>query len=331
MVRWTGEAAVLAERVVAFIDGALAGAGHEPFEGLALDVHRWQVARDPVLASLVEGAVDRWADIPAVPVGLFRELPVGALRGGVVFRTSGTTAGRRGEHHLSSTALYDRGAVGWARRCVPGLPATGVALLEDSTDSSLAHMVRALTSASWHVRDGLLERGPLNERVRRSSAPLFVAATAFALAEWVEDAVELPAGSVLMVTGGFKGRATSVDAPTLHEQARRVLRPARLVEEYGMTELSSQLWGGPGLHYLAPPWLQVVAVDAEGRPVPAGEVGQLRFYDLCNLDSTLAIETMDAGRVGPHGVELLGRLQDAEPRGCSLTVEEAWARRASIG
>jgi hypothetical protein len=132
-----------------------------------------------------------------------------------------------------------------------------------------------------------------------------------------------------MVTGGFKGREVQLDPAELHARARATLRPARLVTEYGMTELSSQLWGTPDLPYLPPPWLRVVAVDPDGRPVARGERGQLRFYDLCNLDGTLAIETMDEGIVRDDGaVELLGRLSGAEARGCSLTVEEAWARRA---
>jgi hypothetical protein len=334
---WTGQAEVLAGRVAASIDAALIGAAHEPFETLALDIHRYQAERDPVLAALVDGPVERWQQIPAVPISLFRELPVGTFRAegsGVVFRTSGTTTGARGEHHLRSTALYDLAAVGWARRCVPGLPLRGAALLEDphvAQDSSLSHMADRLCDTTWHVSGGDLDAPGLSARVAAASEPLFVASTAFALTEWLRSSPPtLPPGSVLMVTGGFKGRSTEVPAAELYAEVRRTLAPARLVEEYGMTELSSQLWGGPGLTYLPPPWLRVIAVAPDGTPVPLGEAGQLRFYDLCNLDSTLAIETMDLGRVRPDGVELLGRLQDTEPRGCSLTVEEAWARRARL-
>lgn len=319
----------LAVRIAAFVDGSLAGRTPEPFEALALAVHRWQVARDPVLAALVEGPVDAWTRIPAVPVALFRELPVGTVRPGrVVFRTSGTSGDGRGEHHLADTALYDRGALAWARRCVPGLPRDACALLEDpgeAPDSSLSHMVALFGRCSWHLRAGVLDRDGLAERTR--AGPLFVAATGFALADWLAGPTErLPPGSVLMVTGGFKGRAHAVDEPALLREARAALSPARIVTEYGMTELSSQLWGTPGTAFAPPPWLRAVAVDPEdGAVLRPGVAGQLRFVDLCNLDGTLAIETLDHGVVREDGaVELRGRLPGAPARGCSLTVEEGW-------
>lgn len=329
---------VLARRIARFVEDALAHRVPETFESLALDIHRWQVTRDPVLAALVEGPVTQWSEIPAVPVALFAQLPIGACprnEATVVFRTSGTTSGLRGEHHLRSTALYDRGALGWARRCVPGLPGTVVALLEDpatAPDASLSHMCALFGSASWHLRDGVLDLAGLS-RALEGEGPRFVASTAFALAEWLDRAPRpLPAGSTLMVTGGFKGRNHTVDEQGLYDAARRVLRPGRVVTEYGMTELSSQLWGTPELPYLPPPWLGVIAVDPlSGDPVPPGAPGQLRFTDLCNLDGTLAIETMDEGRVHADGtVEWLSRLTGAPPRGCSLTVEQAWARRSEL-
>jgi acyl-coenzyme A synthetase/AMP-(fatty) acid ligase len=321
----------LAARIRAFI-----GAPDASFEALALDVFRWQVVRDPVLASLVEGEVRTWTDIPAVPVGLFKDLPVGTVgrdEPAVVFRTSGTTGGGRGEHRMRSTELYDLGALRWARACVPGMPSDVVALLEDpatAPDSSLSHMVALFGRATWHTRDGALDVDGLTARLRGARGPVYLAATAFALAEWLDLApAPLPAASIVMVTGGFKGRLHRLEGSELYATTRRLLRPARLVTEYGMTELSSQLWGTPGLPFLPPPWLRAVAVDPHsGAPLPVGRFGQLRFYDLCNVDGTLGIETLDGGTVRPDGsVELDGRLPGAPARGCSLTVEEAWARR----
>ena len=96
-----------------------------------------------------------------------------------------------------------------------------------------------------------------------------------------------------------------------------------------MTELSSQLWGTPETSYHPPPWLRAVAVDpVTGTPRPPGEPGQLRFVDLANLDGSVAVETLDEGIVHPdRSVTLRGRLAGAPVRGCSLTVEEAWAKR----
>lgn len=340
---WTGQAAALAERIGAFVDGSLRGAPPEPFEGLALDVFRWQAANDPVARALADREVSQLADIPAVPVSLFKDLHVGTVGADapVTFRTSGTTGGGRGAHRMRTTALYDRGALAWADRCVPGRPASIVALLEDpatAPDSSLSHMVALFGAPSWHVRGGELDVDGVSAVLAadaRAGRPVFVASTAFALAAWLGAGPghKLPSGSVIMVTGGFKGRAVTVDEDGLFAWVRAVLAPARIVTEYGMTELSSQLWATPGTPYLPPPWLRPVAVDpASGVPVPAGERGLLRFYDLCNLDGALGVETMDLGVVGADGaVTLAGRMEGAPARGCSLTVEQALAKGSPGG
>ncbi len=326
--------AALESRILRFVDASLAGDPTEPFDVLARDLFRWQASLDPVAASLVERPIERGTDIPAIPVALFKDYPIGTVTPGaeaVAFRTSGTTGTGRGVHRLRSTALYDHGALAWARRCVPGMPDTIVALLEDpvtAPDSSLSHMVALFGTASWHVTDGVLDRAGLGARTTRE--PCFVAATAFALAEALDGGARpLAAGAIRKVTGGFKGRAHRLDGPALLAAAREALAPARIVLEYGMTELSSQLWATPGLPYAPPPWLRAVAVDPiTGAPRAHGRRGQLRFYDLCNLDGAIGIETLDEGIVDATGaVHLLGRLPHAPPRGCSLTVEEAWHRR----
>lgn len=340
---WPEEARPLAHRVRAFIDAQLAGTASEPFGDLALAIHAWQHAHSPVIAALGPRA-EHWRAIPAVPVGLYKDLPVGTLTEDEphhAFMTSGTTGGGRGVHRVRSTALYDHGALSWARRCLPAHPADIVGLLLDPSDhpeSSLSHMVALFPglgqeagSLSWHLRsNGQLDRDGLRDRLASVERPVFLCATAFALASWLEedDPPALPSGSVVMVTGGFKGRFHRLDDVTLYTAAADTLQPAHLVTEYGMTELSSQLWGAPGSAYRPPPWLRVLAVDpVTGSPRPVGEPGQLRFYDLCNLDASLAIETLDEGVVAADGtVTLFGRLKGSPARGCSLTVEEAWSR-----
>lgn len=341
MTPWTGEAAALADRIAAFIDGSLVGAPPEPLNGLMVAVHRWQRSVDPVIAALTVGDPERIEDLPAVPVSLFKDLPVGTVRRdepSVVFRTSGTTGGGRGQHTLRSAALYDRGAFAYARQVLGDIPGDIASLLDDPVrvpDASLAHMVGLFTAfgppgrATWHVSEGVLDRDGLDQRIASATGPLFIATTAFALAEWLDRPVPRPpAGSVLMITGGFKGRVHRLDGDALYDEAERILE-ARVVTEYGMTELSSQLWGTPHRPYAPPPWLRIVAIDpVSGNPLPTGSTGQLRFYDLCNLDGSVGIETLDEGVVHADGtVTLHGRLPGSPARGCSLTVEEAWAKR----
>jgi hypothetical protein len=305
------------QQVRLFIDGV----GN--FNDLALGIHQWQASG--IIGRLVDKPAKHWQDIPAVPVLAFKHLDVGTIgaEAAVAFRTSGTSDGRPGVHRMRSTALYDYAATLWMRKCVPNAPSQVIALLPDDPRSSLSHMVAQFGQVSWHQTDGRVDVDRIDRRLAGLSQPVFVATTAFSLAAWLETRpAPLPSASVLMVTGGFKGRVTQLDHDALYALATRALRPHRLITEYGMTELSSQLWGVTNEPFRAPPWLRVLAVDpATGSPLSEGRAGQLRFVDLCNLDSSLVIDTLDLGSVRGDKVSLQGRLPGAPIRGCSLTAE----------
>ena len=330
----------LAKRIRAVVDASLTRGEHEPLGQLAVDIYHYQAERCPVASTLAQSVVQHHTDIPAVPVALFKQLSVGTVseaEAEVVYRTSGTTKSGRGVHAMARADLYEHNALAWARHCLGDLPSEHVCLLSNPAlvpDASLSHMVAVFRRMSpgkttWHVEDGQLNRAGLNARTAALSEPAFVAATAFALAEWLDgQATPPPAGSVLMVTGGFKGRVHKLDGEELLSVAAQRLN-CIVVTEYGMTELSSQLWGLPGQPFSPPPWLIPTAVDPiSGRTLAAGHAGQLRFLDLCNLDAAVHIETLDQGIVHPDGrVTLFGRLPGAPARGCSLTIEEAWEAR----
>jgi hypothetical protein len=175
-------------------------------------------------------------------------------------------------------------------------------------------------------------------RARLRGESVLVPATGFSLVMLLDalggSELPLPPGSVVMPTGGFKARTREVEP---RELAALVARAFRITEdhvvfEYGMTELTSQLYEGtlPGgvLRaargvYVPPPWLRVTPVDPETlAPVPDGAEGIARFVDLGNVDSAVAIVNEDMVRVRDGGIELLGRRQGAEARGCSLAIEQ---------
>lgn len=104
-----------------------------------------------------------------------------------------------------------------------------------------------------------------------------------------------------------------------------------IIGEYGMTEMSSQLYEPRILEpatksstYRAPGWIRVSAVDPETlAPLPPGTIGIARILDLANVDSSIGVLTSDLVRVLTNGdIELLGRAPGATPRGCSLAIEE---------
>lgn len=303
------------------------------FDDLALRLHDWQVARNPAYARLGGGARPTCVEqIPAVPVALFKAVPLTCFPpedAAVVFRTSGTTGTERGVHRLRDTALYDLGCARHFRACVGATPGRTASLCPTDADSSLGHMVALL---GGDVTPLFRDSAVVLDAWGHLAGPVWLAATAFALDALFAQAgaARLGPDSLVMVTGGFKGRRVRLDAPGLYRAVAERLGAPRVVGEYGMTELSSQLWTDPvpagevpGA-FRAPPWMRVYTVDPEtGEPVH-GE-GVLRFVDLCNVDSVVAIETMDLGVVDGDRVTLRGRLQGAEARGCSLRAEDALA------
>jgi hypothetical protein len=173
--------------------------------------------------------------------------------------------------------------------------------------------------------------------------PVCLLGTAFGFVHWLDtypnERYCLAPGSRLMDTGGTKGRVRELPPADLYAAYERVFGiPAEhLVNEYGMTELSSQYYDvtlrtGSGLDHprpkAGPPWLRTLVVDPESLwPLPDGEAGLLLHFDLANLDSVLAVQTEDLGRQTTEGLRLLGRATGAEARGCSLAVEELMGAR----
>ena len=173
----------------------------------------------------------------------------------------------------------------------------------------------------------------------KAGHPIGIAGTAFSFVHlidaWADLApLRLPRGSWLLETGGFKGRSREVSKPELYAQLARTfsLRDVDIYNEYGMSELSSQAYthGTEGLHEL-PPWARVRVCDpATSREVSIGQRGLVRWYDLANVDSVMALQTLDLAERTQSGFRLIGRLPRTEPRGCSLGAEDLAAKSQSL-
>jgi len=314
--------------------------------------------------------VHSWREVPALPSGAFKELALrsfGAEEAVQVFRTSGTSAQRRGELQLDTLALYQASVLpSFVVHVLPELiagtlptRATGVARPRlrvlaptplEAPDSSLSHMFGVLLSAlteqgaigpsGFDVAGGELRFESLLRALEEGVAqgtPLVLCGTAFAFVHALDELarrgarLSLPAGSRVMETGGFKGRTRELSRETLYALIEEQLSipAARIVNQYGMTELASQFhdsvlrFPGAQRRKLAPPWARVRLVDpVTGREVPPGEVGVIVIHDLGNTGSVCAVETADLGRAVGDGFEVLGREPAAEARGCSLAADE---------
>jgi hypothetical protein len=354
-------------RVRAFVAGARA----DEFESLALAIARFQAAASPGFARLVasRGAkLERLEDVPGVPAETFRltRVSVHAPELDVArFVTSGTTSGEPGTHAFRSTATYDAVALASGGRALLGFapgPRVVVSLAAQpgaAPTSSLGYMLD-LFQREWDGRslaDGGFERehaarwlfGPEGLDLQglehaaavaeKRGEPLLVLATAFALVALLDATrgrvLRAPSSTAVMVTGGYKGRSREVSKAELRREVARTfgVPEAHVVAEYGMTELTSQLYegtlpgaalSGPPDILLEPPWLRVVPVDPTTlEPVPDGALGIARIVDLGNIDSAVVVQTEDLVRRRDGGVELVGRRPGAAARGCSLAVE-AW-------
>jgi hypothetical protein len=365
------ERLALHRRVQAFIRASSAGgASEESFDALALAIAAYQAEHVPAYARLLAARGTHPRDVagvralPAVPTDAFRFARIAAHPPSldrVVFRTSGTTMSARGEHPLSTTETYEHAALAWGRWALffdePKLVALTLAPPPDAPgESSLEFMMR-LFAERFAVRAEYAQRArgaPIekDEVVRaceaavKEGAAVVLMGTSFAFVHALDvlagARLALPPGSRAMHTGGFKGRSREVLPDVLRGDIAATfgLETDAVVGEYGMTELSSQLYEGTlrasrgaaaiaSRHcaFLPPPWLRVVACDAETlEPLPDDHAGILRFEDLGNVDGAIAVQTADRGRCRAGAVELLGRSPGAPPRGCSLAVEELLGR-----
>ena len=186
------------------------------------------------------------------------------------------------------------------------------------------------SEGAWQVEGDRIVNA-LDTAVREGS-PVLLAGTAFNFVHLIDTLcamgrrLTLPAGSRIMETGGYKGRSRVLTRPELHAALTdRLGVPSEwIVGEYGMSELSSQAYdtvaGSGGARCLRfPPWARSTVVSAEnGREVGEGESGLVRVLDLANVWSVLSLQTADLAVRRGDGIELVGRLPGAEPRGCSL-------------
>ncbi len=297
--------------------------------------------------------VTDWRHIPPLPAVALKYRQFSCGEPERVFLSSGTTQGteRRSRHAMPDLQLYRASALaGLKRYLFPDLERMQIVSLIPSAEewphSSLAQMV------SWAVEEfGVPGSGffaaantfdfvRLREQLETSSAAgeaVCLMATTAGLVRFLDHcqaagwSVRLPHGSRVMDTGGQKG----VERPLsrrglLHAIWQALAVPGYfVVNEYGMSELSSQYfdsviadrWSGKLLprRKLAPPWLRTRVLEPVNmREVPPGEVGLLCHVDLANAGSVLALLTEDLGRLVDGGLEVVGRVAGAEPRGCSL-------------
>lgn len=378
--------------VLAAIRQGMAPWPEERFGDLALRLFAWQYERSPLLRRYWDelrarpGAVASWRDVPPLPVAAFKQTAVACgdpAQAVAWFETSGTTLGPevRGRHYFFTLDLYNAAIVtAFPHFLLPDGARLPFWVLAPSPDqaphSSLSYyfgrLVRELGAPGsrffWGDR-GLQyeELAAALDGAQAAGQPVLLLGTAFAFVHFCDWAAaqgrrwRLAPGSRAMETGGFKGRSRELPPPELYElmAATFGIPPGRIVNQYGMTELSSNFYDpvlrlaaaapvhlaatvpGAGAAVAAapaapetaaafprpkqgPPWARAVIRDPDTlQPVPPGQVGLISLVDLANVGSCAFLLTQDLGREVPGGFVVLGRAPGAVPRGCSIAADIA--------
>lgn len=305
--------------------------------------------------------VKNWRDIPAVPINAFKDLTLSCVPPDAcerVFMTSGTTRGDvKGRHYHPHLQVYDLSMTrNFRQRFMAGAERMRMGLLfpdeQLMPNSSLAHYLALALHAFgtpesryFMDQDGLQLEDLCEtlQQVQRSGEPFALLGASYSFVHLM-DALQaaglqfqLPAGSRLLDTGGFKGQSREMDMEAFYVQLSATFDVPRnqCINMYGMTELSTQFYDDGNAVLPSPKsgphWIRSRLLDPlNGQEVAAGERGILAHCDLGNFNSVITILTEDVGVAVDDGFLLLGRAQGAQAKGCSIAVDD-FLRAAQSG
>ncbi|TKD65413.1 acyl transferase [Flavobacterium sp. ASW18X] len=279
-------------------------------------------------------SVDSIAQIPFLPIEFFKNSTIlsGAGIPEQTFSSSGTTGSLTSKHAVLDVSLYEHsfrkgfelfyGSV--ANFCILALLPSYL----ERSGSSLIYMVDDMIKTSKHPKSGfylnnLDELALTLQQLEANNTKTMLIGVSFALLDLAEQYNLNLQNTIVMETGGMKGRRKEMIRQELHHTLLQGLHTSHIHSEYGMTELLSQAYSkGKGL-FNCPPWMRVLTRDTED-PLsvqPHGKTGGINVIDLANVHSCAFIATQDLGKVyEDKSFEVLGRFDHSDIRGCNLMV-----------
>ena len=274
------------------------------------------------------------SQIPYLPISFFKTHQV--LRAGAdtshYFTSSATTGMVPSKHYVPRLDVYEKSfRQGWELFYGPVENYCVLALLPsylERTGSSLVYMAQDMIQRSGHPKSGfyLDQFKELSETLlalEASQTPTLLLGVTFALLDFAAQYPMALKHTIVMETGGMKGRGREMIREEVHQKLSEAWGGAAIHSEYGMTELLSQAYSLGGGVFSCPPWMRVNIRDTEDplTRLPEGQSGGIDIIDLANVDSCSFISTQDLGRAtGPGQFKVLGRFDHAEIRGCNLLV-----------
>jgi hypothetical protein len=267
--------------------------------------------------------VDDVTALPFLPVEFFKThaIQTGVFQPETFFYSSGTTDQQRAAHPVKSLDHYHRTALqGFERTYGHPRDMAILGLLPsylDNPNASLVSMVRHFVghsaySASGFFLDDLKSLADTLRRLEEQQVPTLLIGVSFALLDLAESYPVPLHNTIVMETGGMKGRRKEMIRDELHETLKQAFGLPVIHSEYGMTELLSQAYASRDGLFQPPPWMDPLHVTRTGK-------GALNIIDLANEHSCAFLATQDLGTVYEDGTfEVSGRFDHADVRGCNL-------------
>jgi phenylacetate-coenzyme A ligase PaaK-like adenylate-forming protein len=311
------------------------------FKGLALEVFKHQFEHNLVYRSFCDllykhpSDIKQIEDIPFLPIQFFKSHTVLSTSENDVkkiFTSSGTTGSVTSKHRVTNLSIYENSFTQGFETIYGAIEDYVILALLPSylerDGSSLIYMVDGMIKQSKHPESGvyldnLSELSTIIKQLDAQGKKVLLIGVSFALLDLVEAYTFNLNNTIIMETGGMKGRRKELIREELHTILKNRFGVKEIHSEYGMTELLSQAYSkGHGV-FNCPNWMQILTRDPEDALSiqKTGKTGGINVIDLANVNSCSFIATQDLGRVyKDNSFEIIGRFDTSDIRGCNLMV-----------
>ncbi len=324
------------------IDPIFSIKSEKDFEFFALQLFYTQASNNPVYKDFLTHlkinplTITRLKEVPFLPIDFFKTHQVicGSQTPEKTFFSSGTTGLIRSNHYISDLSVYEKSFVkGFEQFFGPINDYCFLALLPsylENESSSLVYMADHLIQLSGHADSGfyLKNTDELVTKIRHledKGQKTILLGVSYALLDLVEKYPQKLKHTIVMETGGMKGRRKELTRDELHKILTSGFGVETIHSEYGMTELLSQAYSKGNGKFYCPPWMKVFIRDTYDpfSFLDAGKSGGINIIDLANINSCSFIETKDLGKINSEGsFEVSGRFDNSDIRGCNLLIAQ---------
>jgi phenylacetate-coenzyme A ligase PaaK-like adenylate-forming protein len=313
----------------------------EEFNEITLDIFNYQYKNNPIYNQYLNhlginnNRIDNIQDIPFLPIEFFKTQKIISenKKEEIIFSSSGTTGMQTSKHYLLDLSIYENSFL-TAFQNFYGNPEEYVfiGLLPSYLErkgSSLIYMVDKLIEKSKSPESGfyLNQYDEVAKKIielDKNGKKTMLIGVSYALLDLVEKYKFSLQNTIVLETGGMKGRRKEMIKSDLHKQLKKGFNVNHIHSEYGMTELLSQAYSQKNEKFYCPPWMKILIRDPYDpfSNMPNEKSGGINVIDLANIFSCSFIETKDLGKVYlDNSFEVLGRFDNSDIRGCNLMVE----------